>query len=224
MSALHLSWARLDKVSQAGQSQDIYHDGENNFYLAHLAPNCQETSVSLSRFPCPPSLRVGSLEDRGGSWHESGHSGYLEYQLIPQTITMCSDSALSSEMFSETVCNWNKKLKIFNGVKLTEGYSLWIQFPLFSMCGIMKFCHGESKTHSTFHLFVCLHGWIFFQEILIMLFQPFSKTLYFWLPPPPYFPESVTKNQILDPFLSTFRKNHFSHLKSPKKYNKSAKK
>ena len=90
MSALHLSWARLDKVSQAGQSQDIYHDGENNFYLAHLAPNCQETSVSLSRFPCPPSLRVGSLEDRGGSWHESGHSGYLEYQLIPQTITMCS--------------------------------------------------------------------------------------------------------------------------------------
>ena len=70
----------------------------------------------------------------------------------------------------------------------------------------------------------CVHGWIFFQEILIMLFQPFSKTLYFWLPPPPYFLESVTKNQILDPFLSTFRKNHFSHLKSPKKYNKSAKK
>ena len=90
MSALHLSWARLDKVSQAGQSQDICHDGENNFYLAHLAPNCQETSVSLSRFPCPPSLRVGSLEDRGGSWHESGHSGYLELHLTPQTITMCS--------------------------------------------------------------------------------------------------------------------------------------
>ena len=52
----------------------------------------------------------------------------------------------------------------------------------------------------------------------------FFKNLIFLTTPPPYFPESVTKNQILDPFFSTFRKNHFFYLKSPKKYNKSAKK
>ena len=38
----------------------------------------------------------------------------------------------------------------------------------------------------------------------------FFENLIFLTTPPPYFPESVTKNQILDPFLSTFRKNHFS--------------
>ena len=46
--------------------------------------------------------------------------------------------------------------------------------------------------------------------------------------PPPYFPKSVTKNQliffpILDPFLSTIEKNYFFPLKPPK-YEKSAQK
>ena len=117
MSALHLSWARLDKVSQAGQSQGICHDGENNFYLAHLAPNCQEISLRLSgTLPVLHLLeldlwRIEEVPDRSqgtqDTWRDivilEEHRNYqnnpsstqffiqiLQFHLTPQTFPMCS--------------------------------------------------------------------------------------------------------------------------------------
>ena len=40
----------LQELSKQPQvTQGLCHDGENNFHLAHLAPNCQEISLRLSR-------------------------------------------------------------------------------------------------------------------------------------------------------------------------------
>ena len=134
---------------------------------------------------------------------------------LVDTSPVCASSNFPNASTNSRMCD---SLNIVNSCLI---HSIWWHFT-WATCYCFPSSGGRVRTDPSSR--GPEHGWIFFQEILIMLLQPFLKTLYFWLPPPPYFPESVTKNQILDPFLSTFRKNHFSHLKSSKKYNKSAKK
>ena len=95
----------------------VCHDGENNFYLAHLAPNCQEISLRLSgTLPVLHLLeldlwRIEEVPDRSqgtqDTWRDivilEEHRNYqnnpsstqffiqiLQFHLIPQTFPMCS--------------------------------------------------------------------------------------------------------------------------------------